>query len=121
MVGKGTRLRPLTINHPKPMLPVAGVPFTEHQIAIARAAGCHQGGAGDLVPRRGLQRLLRRWTDFGVALDYRVGRTPRYRGAIRNAADALTGTPTIRWSSSTAIILTGLDIAGLVDAARGGR
>ena len=30
--GQGTRLRPLTINTPKPMLPVAGVPFTEHVV-----------------------------------------------------------------------------------------
>ena len=37
--GKGTRLRPLTISAPKPMLPAAGVPFTAHQLARARDAG----------------------------------------------------------------------------------
>ena len=37
--GMGTRLHPLTLSTPKPMLPVAGVPFTEHQIVKAREAG----------------------------------------------------------------------------------
>ena len=37
--GKGTRLRPLTISAPKPMLPAGGVPVTEHQLARARDAG----------------------------------------------------------------------------------
>src|SRR4051794_40664823 len=37
--GKGTRLRPLTVNPPKPMIPAAGVPFLTHQLARARAAG----------------------------------------------------------------------------------
>jgi len=37
--GQGTRLRPLTISTPKPLLPTAGVPFLAHQLAKAAAAG----------------------------------------------------------------------------------
>jgi mannose-1-phosphate guanylyltransferase len=37
--GQGTRLRPLTLSTPKPMLPVAGVPFLTHQLTRLAAAG----------------------------------------------------------------------------------
>lgn len=37
--GYGTRLRPLTNIRPKPMLPLATLPATEHQLAIAKKAG----------------------------------------------------------------------------------
>ena len=39
--GFGTRLKPLTSESPKPMLPVAGLPVTEHQIMAAKRAGIH--------------------------------------------------------------------------------
>jgi len=37
--GRGTRLAPITSETPKPMLPVAGKPVTEHQILAAQRAG----------------------------------------------------------------------------------
>ena len=37
--GKGTRLRPLTLSAPKPMLPTAGLPFLTHLLARIEAAG----------------------------------------------------------------------------------
>ena len=37
--GKGTRLRPLTINTPKPVVPVANSPFLLYQIDLMRSGG----------------------------------------------------------------------------------
>jgi UDP-N-acetylglucosamine diphosphorylase/glucosamine-1-phosphate N-acetyltransferase len=37
--GEGTRMRPLTANLPKPLLPVAGKPFLRHTLDALRSAG----------------------------------------------------------------------------------
>ena len=37
--GEGTRLRPLTTNQPKPMLPMANRPMAEHIITLLRRHG----------------------------------------------------------------------------------
>lgn len=117
--GKGTRLRPLTINHPKPMLPVAGVPFTEHQIAIARAAGVTRVALGTSYRAEVFSDYFGDGSDFGVSLDYRVEDEPLGTGgAIRNAADALTCGPDDPVVVFNGDILTGLDITGLVRAWR---
>ena len=35
--GEGTRLRPLTSNQPKPMMPIANVPMMEHIVGCSRS------------------------------------------------------------------------------------
>jgi NDP-sugar pyrophosphorylase family protein len=40
--GEGTRLRPLTLTHPKPMVPVAGVPLLRRTVGLLQAAGIRQ-------------------------------------------------------------------------------
>lgn len=37
--GKGTRLHPLTLTTPKPMLPIAGIPHLEYQIRLLKIHG----------------------------------------------------------------------------------
>ena len=37
--GEGTRLRPLTSNQPKPMVPIVGKPCMEHIIELLRGTG----------------------------------------------------------------------------------
>ena len=37
--GEGTRLRPLTSNQPKPMVPIVGKPCMEHILELLRRSG----------------------------------------------------------------------------------
>ena len=117
--GKGTRLRPLTIKTPKPMLPVAGVPFTEHQIALARRAGVTRIALGTSYRAEVFSDYFGDGEGFGVTLDYRVEDEPLGTGgAIRNAADALTCGPDDPVIVFNGDVLTGLDITALVQAWR---
>ena len=58
--GEGTRLRPLTSNAPKPMLPLANRPMMEHIITPAQAARLRRDRRHRRVPRQPHQDLLRR-------------------------------------------------------------
>ena len=113
--GQGTRLRPLTISTPKPMLPVAGFACTEHQIALARAAGVERIVRGTSNRAEVFENYFGHGENFGVELVYAVEDEPLGTGgAIRNAATHLTCGPNDPVVVFNGDVLTGLDIAGLV-------
>ena len=68
--GQGTRLRPLTISAPKPMLPAAGVPFTAHQLARARDAGVDHVVLATSYRAEVFEEYFGDGSAFGLDLEY---------------------------------------------------
>jgi len=88
--GQGTRLRPLTLTTPKPMLPVAGVPFVTHQLARLAAAGFDHVVLATSYRAEVFEQHFGDGAVLGMRLSYVVEREPLGTGgAIRNAAGAL--------------------------------
>ena len=88
--GFGTRLMPLTKNTPKPMLTVAGVPVTEHQLAMAKAAGITEIVLATSYLSEVFTPYFGDGSKWGMRIKYAVEREPLGTGgAIRNAAKLL--------------------------------
>ena len=119
--GQGTRLRPLTISTPKPMLPVAGFPCTSHQIALAASAGIDRIVLGTSYRAEVFEEYFS-GQDLGVEIRYAVESEPLGTGgAIRNAAEQLTCGPDDPVVIFNGDVLTGLDISDLVSKWREAR
>ncbi|MFE1552846.1 sugar phosphate nucleotidyltransferase [Streptomyces sp. NPDC058718] len=114
--GKGTRLRPLTVNTPKPMVPAAGVPFLTHQLARARAAGVEHIVLATSYLAEVFEPHFGDGSDLGLSLEYVTEEEPLGTGgAIRNVASRLHSGPDEPVLIFNGDILTGLDIRALVD------
>jgi len=94
--GFGTRLMPLTKNTPKPMLTVAGIPVTEHQIAMAKAAGITEIVLATSYLSEIFTPYFGDGSKWGIKIKYAVEKEPLGTGgAIRNAAQLLTSNESI--------------------------
>ncbi|MFC4608796.1 sugar phosphate nucleotidyltransferase [Streptomyces maoxianensis] len=117
--GKGTRLRPLTVNTPKPMVPAAGVPFLTHQLARARAAGVEHIVLATSYLAEVFEPYFGDGSAFGLHLEYVTEEEPLGTGgAIRNVASRLRSGPEDPVLIFNGDILTGLDIEALVTTHR---
>lgn len=88
--GFGTRLQPLTLESPKPMLPVAGLPVTEHQILAAKRAGVHTLVLATSYLSEVFTPYFGDGSRWGMKILYAVEKEPLGTGgAIRNAAQQL--------------------------------
>jgi len=115
--GQGTRLRPLTLSTPKPLLPTAGVPFLAHLLARAAAGGVTHVVLATCYKADMFASSLGEGSAFGLSIDYVTEDVPLdTAGAIRNAASSLRGTgaadPVVVLNSD---ILSGHDLDAQVD------
>jgi mannose-1-phosphate guanylyltransferase / phosphomannomutase len=88
--GEGTRLRPLTSNQPKPMVPLANRPLMEHILLLLKRHGFEDV----VVTVQFLASLVRTYfgdgTDLGMSVTYATEETPLgTAGSVKNAQSAL--------------------------------
>ena len=115
--GQGTRLRPLTLSAPKPLLPTAGVPFLAHLLARAAAGGVTHVVLATCYKAEMFASSLGDGSAFGLSIDYVTEDVPLdTAGGIRNAASSLRGggasDPVVVLNSD---ILSGHDLDAQVD------
>ena len=88
--GFGTRLSPLTNKTPKPMLPIANLPVTEHQLLVAKAAGITKVVLATAYLAETFTPYFGDGSNWGMELKYALESEPLGTGgAIRNAAELI--------------------------------
>jgi mannose-1-phosphate guanylyltransferase len=115
--GQGTRLRPLTLSAPKPLLPTAGVPFLAHVLAKAAAYGVTHVVLATCYKADMFASCFGDGSALGLSIDYIQEEVPLdTAGGIRNAAASLRGSgpsdPVVVLNSD---ILSGHDLGAQVD------
>ena len=111
--GKGTRLRPLTVYTPKPIVPLVNRPFLLFQLEILRAAGITDITLSLSYQPDKIEHLLGDGSDHGVNLRYITEPSPMGTGgAYKFAADAIRDT-TVVFNGD---ILTDTDIGKMIES-----
>src|ERR1700752_5523576 len=109
--GKGTRLRPLTVYTPKPIVPICNRPFLLYQIDTLRRAGITDITLSLSYQPNKIEHLLGDGSDYGVKLRYTVEPQPMGTAGAYKFAEELIRERTIVFNGD---ILTDLDLkAGL--------
>src|SRR5215468_8960398 len=110
--GEGTRLRPMTANQPKPLLPIANKPIIEHVLGLLKRHGFTE----TVVTVQFFAPLVRNYfgdgEDVGMSLQYATEEIPLgTAGGVKNAEDALRSGPFLVISGDA---LTDIDLSALV-------
>lgn len=91
--GEGTRLRPLTCNRPKPMVPVMNKPVMEHIINLLKKHRITEIAVTLQYMPQVIQDYFGDGSDFGVQMHYFIEETPLgTAGSVKNAEKFLDDT-----------------------------
>src|ERR1022692_1761381 len=117
--GQGTRLRPLTIGTPKPLLPTAGVPFLAHQLARASSAGVTRIVMATPYRSEMFAEVFGDGAEFGLEIVYAGEDEPLGTGGgIRSAAASLLSGPEDPVVVLNGDVLSGHDLGAQLDLHR---
>lgn len=90
--GFGTRLRPLTSNFPKPMVPVANKPMMEHIVMLLKAHGVTDIMCALFYQPEVITTYFGDGSAFGIPMQYRRAEADYgTAGSVRNVKDFLDG------------------------------
>ena len=113
--GEGTRLRPLTSNQPKPMMPLVNRPMLEHIVALLAKHGFDDIVVTVAYLGNQIRDYFGDGSDFGVRMRYATEEQPLgTAGSVRNAADELDETFLV----ISGDVLTDIDLGAFVKAHR---
>lgn len=111
--GQGTRLRPLTLATPKPMVPLANKPFVSYVLEHLKDHGIDEVVFSMGYLPEGIKSYFGDGNDMGVRLTYVVEDYPLgTAGAVKNVEEYIGGSDFLVLNGD---ILTDLDIRGLVE------
>jgi mannose-1-phosphate guanylyltransferase len=111
--GKGTRLRPLTLSAPKPMLPTAGVPFLTHLLSRIAAAGIEHVVLGTSHQSAAFEKEFGDGSRLGLHIEYVTEEHPLGTGGgIANVAGRLRHDTVMVFNGD---VLGGTDLGQLLD------
>ncbi|HEV7360508.1 MAG TPA: NDP-sugar synthase [Mycobacterium sp.] len=112
--GKGTRLRPLTLSAPKPMLPTAGVPFLTHMLSRVAAAGIEHVILSTSYKAAVFEAEFGDGSALGLQIDYVTEEDPLGTGGgIANIADKLRHDTAMVFNGD---VLSGADLGQLLES-----
>src|ERR1039458_2748213 len=109
--GEGTRLRPLTSNQPKPMLPMANIPMMEHVVNLLRQHGFEDIVVTVAFMANAVRTYFGDGSEFGVRMVYAPEETPLgTAGSVLNAREELNE----RFLVISGDVLTDIDLGAVV-------
>lgn len=110
--GMGTRLRPLTLSAPKPMLPTAGLPFLTHLLSRIADAGIQHVVLGTSYRAGVFEAEFGDGSKLGLQIDYVVEEEPLGTGGgIANVASKLRHDTAVVFNGD---VLSGCDLRALL-------